>query len=128
MRYDSGYLTRNDKNSKFRGRDSEPGLCMTGSTLLNEIISTGTARVAEYSLSAHTKGREHIHNKVFEELFCLAGMLRIEIAGQEDAMLSAGEKVLIQAGTSHCVNNDGDEAARFLVVQGGGKFDLITAR
>ncbi|MGY8813922.1 MAG: cupin domain-containing protein [Gammaproteobacteria bacterium] len=98
---------------------------MGKSTLLKEIISTNTARVVEYSISARSQGRKHIHNNVFEELFCLIGSLRIEIEGQEDTELTAGEKVLISAGKSHCVNNDSDEEARFLVVQGGGEFNLV---
>jgi quercetin dioxygenase-like cupin family protein len=96
------------------------------STLIKEIISTQTARVAEYLISPQTRGREHIHNQVFEEMFCLQGKLRVERDGQEDTLLSSGDRVLIDAGTKHCVNNDSNEDARFLVVQGGGKFDLST--
>ena len=99
---------------------------MARSTLIKEIISTDTARVAEYSIPARTRGREHAHNTVFEELFCLTGKLRIETAGQEDIHLNSGEKVLISAGTTHCVNNDSDQTARFLVVQGGRGFNIIT--
>ncbi|MGK0298483.1 MAG: quercetin dioxygenase-like cupin family protein, partial [Gammaproteobacteria bacterium] len=79
---------------------------MDKSTLLKEIISTNTARVVEYSIAARSKGREHLHNNVFEELFCLFGTLRIAIEGQTDVELCIGEKVLIPKGKSHCVNND----------------------
>ena len=99
---------------------------MAQSKLIKQIISTDTARVAEYSIPAHSKGRGHRHSQVFEEFFCLVGRLRIEIEGREDALLEAGENVLIPAGTGHCVINDSDETARFLVVQGGGEFDLVT--
>ena len=99
---------------------------MAQSKLIKQIISTDTARVAEYRIPAHSKGRRHRHSQVFEELFCLVGRLRIEIEGRDDALLKAGAKVLIPAGKAHCVNNDSDETARFLVVQGGGEFDLVT--
>jgi quercetin dioxygenase-like cupin family protein len=100
---------------------------IAGSTLIKEIISTENARVAEYSISPRTRGRNHIHRNVFEELFCLSGRLRVEITGHNDHQLNAGDKLLIPAGTRHCIINDSDSDARFLVVQGGGMFDLITS-
>ncbi len=98
---------------------------MNKSTLIKETINTNTARVAEYIIPSNSRGREHIHNNVFEELYCLSGLLRVELSGQADAELKSGDKVFIPQGTKHCITNGSDNEARFLVVQGGGTFDLV---
>jgi quercetin dioxygenase-like cupin family protein len=98
---------------------------MNKSTLIKESIKTNNARVAEYSIPSNSRGRKHIHNNVFEELYCLSGVLRVELSGQADAELNGGDKVFIPQGTKHCITNVSDKDARFLVVQGGGDFDLV---
>ena len=100
---------------------------MNKSTLIKECINTGNARVAEYLIPANSRGHEHIHNNVFEELYCLEGNLRVELNGQDNKEIKAGEKFFISQGIKHCISNVSDKDARFLVVQGGGKFDLISS-
>jgi quercetin dioxygenase-like cupin family protein len=101
---------------------------MNKSTLIKECISTDNARVAEYLIHSNSRGREHIHNDVFEELYCLSGSITVKLDGQEDVVLQGGDKIFIPKGTKHCTRNDTDEDARFLVIQGGGKFDLVTSK
>ncbi len=101
---------------------------MNKSTLIKECINIDSARVAEYLIPANSRGREHIHNDVFEELYCLSGCIKVELDGKEDCVLQGGDKVYIPKGTKHCTRNDTDEDARFLVIQGGGKFDLIASQ
>ncbi|NNE36760.1 MAG: cupin domain-containing protein [Gammaproteobacteria bacterium] len=100
---------------------------MNKSILIKECISTDSARVAEYLIPSNSRGREHIHNDVFEELYCLSGCINVELDGQEDMTLQGGDKVFIPKSTKHCTRNDTDEDARFLVIQGGGKFDLVSS-
>ena len=100
---------------------------MNKSTLIKECINIDNARVAEYQIPSNSRGREHIHNNVFEELYCLSGRITVELEGQDDTVLHGGDKVYIPKGSKHCTRNDTDEDARFLVIQGGGKFDLISS-
>jgi quercetin dioxygenase-like cupin family protein len=93
--------------------------------LIKQIISSDTARVAEYSIAPRGKGHRHLHTNVFEQLYCLSGQLRVEVADQEDALLQTGESVVIPAGKFHCTHNLSDELSRFMVIQGDGSFDIV---
>lgn len=99
---------------------------MKAVSLIKELVSTDTARVAEYRMEPRSTGSRHIHNQVFEEMYCLSGMLRMNLADRETVDLAVGDSVMIPAGTLHCVSNRSDGESRFLVVQGGGSFDLVS--
>jgi quercetin dioxygenase-like cupin family protein len=98
---------------------------MRNVNLIKQIISTDTARVAEYEIAAQTVGSKHRHSNVFEQLYCLTGQLRVEIADQDATILQPGQSVLVPEGKIHCTSNLSDVASRFMVIQGGGQFDIV---
>ncbi|NIN36738.1 MAG: cupin domain-containing protein, partial [Gammaproteobacteria bacterium] len=81
---------------------------MKNVTLIREIINSDNSRVAEYTIQPRTVGSRHLHSKVFEELFCLNGILKLTIADTDEFELQAGDSHLIPAGTLHCISNISD--------------------
>jgi quercetin dioxygenase-like cupin family protein len=98
---------------------------MKNVNLIRELINSNRSRVAEYTIQPRSVGSRHLHTRVFEELFCLSGLLRLTIADSEVYELKPGDSQLIPAGTFHCTSNVSDEPGRFLVVQGDGIFDIV---
>ena len=98
---------------------------MKNVNLIRELIKSDTARVVEYAIQPHSVGSRHLHTHVFEELFCLEGLLNLTIADGELFELKPGDSQLIPAGTFHCISSVSDEPGRFLVVQGEGEFDIV---
>jgi mannose-6-phosphate isomerase-like protein (cupin superfamily) len=98
---------------------------MKNVTLLREIINSGTSRVAEYAIQPQTVGSRHLHTRVFEELFCLNGVLKLTIADSDVFELKPGDSHFIPAGTFHCISSVSDIPGQFLVVQGDGEFDIV---
>jgi len=97
---------------------------MRNVNLIKQIISTDDARVAEYEISAEAIGARHRHSNVFEQLYCLSGQLRVQIADQQDTILKPGESVIVPPGKMHCTSNLSATTSRFMVIQGGGQFDI----
>jgi quercetin dioxygenase-like cupin family protein len=58
----------------------------------------------------------HMHPGAQEILFVIDGKVTVEIEGQPQAVLNAGEIVLIPAEVPHLARNDGSGAAKALVM------------
>jgi quercetin dioxygenase-like cupin family protein len=70
----------------------------------------------------------HYHSESTDHYFVLSGTLGISIRDPEaDHILASGEHWHIAPGRPHLIRNGGSEDCRFLLIQGVGKHDFITA-
>ena len=93
--------------------------------LLEELMSTTTTRVVEFSLDANEIGPWHYHSSVDEYCYCLEGVVVIEQKDKESIALKPGEKLQLAAGDIHRLCNFIAQPSRYLVVQGVGSYDFL---
>ena len=68
----------------------------------------------------------HLHSAVTDWYFVLEGSLSIETRAPSDRqLLTVGSRYSIALKTAHVVANRSDADARFLLVQGVGKYDFL---
>jgi len=73
----------------------------------------------------------HYHTTISDNIFCLEGSIRISLQStDDDEVLAPGQRCEIPARSVHKVANCGTAPARYLIVQGIGKYDriLVNAR
>jgi quercetin dioxygenase-like cupin family protein len=67
----------------------------------------------------------HWHSAVSDEIFCLEGVVEVETRAPRGLhRLAAGERCSVAPKRAHLVRNAGERAARYLIVQGVGRYDF----
>ena len=84
--------------------------------------------VSEITLAPGQEVPWHLHSRVNDVFYGLSGCTAIRIGNREKSRLKPGESITVPARTPHQVECDGDEACRFLIVQGIGEYDFVPTR
>jgi quercetin dioxygenase-like cupin family protein len=92
------------------------------------ILETDTVRVRILVLEGGQATAWHFHTEVTDKMLCLNGRVAVEYLGpQERIELSPGGRCEVSVGRKHRVVNLMNETARYLLVQGVGRYDFKTA-
>jgi len=90
------------------------------------VLETENTKVRVIELSANVKAPWHHHTEVTDNFFCLHGNIEIHIKNPDQVIpLKSGGRCKIEAETVHRVVNNTKEQAKYLLVQGVGKYDFI---
>ena len=85
-------------------------------------------RIQELQISKTQKVPWHYHTNVQDTFYVLVGELRLFLRDpKEDVRLKPGETYAVRAGRPHLVTNPGPTSATFLVLQGIGEYDYVSA-
>lgn len=94
-----------------------------------EIIRTDTTLVRIMELAIGESNAWHYHSEIADFFVCLSGSLQLDTRNPDATiLLQPGETFRVQPPQWHRVLNPGHETARYLLVQGVGKYDFITER
>lgn len=89
------------------------------------ILETENVRVRILVLDAGQATPWHFHSEVTDRMLCLEGRIAIEYQGpQERVELCPGERCEVTVKRLHRVVNLGSEIAKYLLVQGVGRYDF----
>ncbi len=89
------------------------------------ILKTADALVRILILEGGQATSWHFHTEVTDRMFCLEGQIAIEQQGpQERVVLRPGGRCEVTVERVHRVVNLGAEAAKYLLVQGVGRYDF----
>jgi mannose-6-phosphate isomerase-like protein (cupin superfamily) len=92
------------------------------------LIQTDTVRVRVMELLPGDATPWHFHREVTDHMVCLSGVIVVHLK-QPTAMLELqpGHRCTVEVGKVHRVANDSPiETARYLLIQGVGRYDFIT--
>ncbi len=85
-------------------------------------------RINEIQISPSQKVPWHYHNNVQDVFYVLHGRIRIFLRDpKEEVRLGRGETFAVRPKRPHLVINGGDTSATFLVLQGIGDYDFVSA-
>jgi quercetin dioxygenase-like cupin family protein len=89
------------------------------------ILETEHVRVRILALEKGQATPWHFHTEVTDRMLCLEGRIAVEYAApQETAELSPGERCEVTVERVHRVVNLTAETAKYLLVQGVGRYDF----
>ncbi len=91
------------------------------------ILKTDSVRVRIMSLDPREIAEWHYHTQVTDDIFGLTGTILIRWKEpDEEIKLVPGMRCQIKPGKIHQLENVGSEGAKYLLVQGVGKYDFNT--
>lgn len=93
------------------------------------IVAGSDVQVREFTVAPGEEIPWHYHTRVTDWCYCLEGMVRAETRQTEASTvsvqeLSPGQSCHIDAGIIHRLTNGGTDTCRYLLVQGGGRYDF----
>jgi quercetin dioxygenase-like cupin family protein len=89
------------------------------------IVKTDNVRVRVMTLSPRELADWHYHTQVTDDIFCLEGRILVRMQEpDEEIHLSPGQRVRIEPGRNHQLENLNVEGAAYLLVQGIGMYDF----
>jgi len=89
------------------------------------LIDCEEARVRIMTLQGKEEVPWHTHSAVTDNIFCLEGRIGIDLLDPPQTVtLHPGDRCEIACRRPHRVANPGNERARYLLVQGGGRYDF----
>lgn len=89
------------------------------------IVKTNNVRVRVMTLSPRELAAWHYHTQVTDDIFCLDGKIMVRMQEpDEEIRLTPGQRVRVEPGRNHQLENLTDKAASYLLVQGIGKYDF----
>lgn len=89
------------------------------------LIETDNVRVRIMSLDQGQATAWHYHTAVTDKMLCLEGPVAVEYRGPDERVeLRDGENCEVVVGRVHRVVNLADRVARYLLVQGVGRYDF----
>src|SRR5262245_11603702 len=92
-------------------------------------MSDTRARARMFTLAPEQKIPWHHHSEVTDYYFVLRGRLTIKMRTPDKVCeLQAADRHQIEPGTPHLLCNPGAIDCKFLLLQGGGKYDWIAYR
>lgn len=95
------------------------------------VVAGADIQVREFAVACGEEIPWHYHSVVTDWCYCLEGTVRAEIAEAGNTtrpktlMLSPGQSCRIEPGLRHRLTNGGNSLCRYLLVQGGGKYDFF---
>jgi len=92
------------------------------------VLETENSKVRVIELPANVKAPWHYHTEVTDNFFCLEGNIEVHIRNPDQVIrLKPGERCTIETGKTHRVANCTNLRAKYLLVQGVGKYDFINS-
>lgn len=89
------------------------------------LLETEDVRVRIMTLAAGQATAWHFHSQVRDQMLCLEGAISVECQGPEESVqLCRGERCDVDVKRIHRVVNLGSEAAKYLLLQGVGRYDF----
>ena len=89
------------------------------------ILETGSVRVRILVLEAREATAWHFHSEVTDRMLCLQGSIAVEYQDpRESVELVCGERCEVAVTRVHRVVNMTAETAKYLLVQGVGRYDF----
>ena len=89
------------------------------------ILETGSVRVRIMVLDAREATAWHFHSEVTDRMLCLQGSIAVEYQDpRESVELACGERCEVAVTRVHRVVNKSPKAAKYLLVQGVGRYDF----
>ncbi len=89
------------------------------------VAKTDTVRVRIMALESRELADWHFHTEVTDDIFCLTGSIVVHMKEpDEENKLTPGQRCRIKTGRIHQLENAGQAAATYLLVQGIGKYDF----
>ena len=89
------------------------------------ILETGNVRVRILVLDAGEATAWHFHSEVTDRMLCLQGSIAVEYQDpRESVELVCGERCEVAVTRVHRVVNMTPETAKYLLVQGVGRYDF----
>ena len=89
------------------------------------ILETGNVRVRILVLDAREATAWHFHSEVTDRMLCLQGAIAVEFQDpRESVELVCGERCEVAVTRVHRVVNMTPETAKYLLVQGVGRYDF----
>src|SRR5262245_17573779 len=93
---------------------------------IEQIMSDTRARARTFTLAPKQNIPWHHHSEVTDYYFVLRGRLTIKMRTSDKVCeLQAGDRHQLEPGTPHLLCNRGAIDCKFLLLQGGGKYDWI---
>ena len=90
------------------------------------VLETENTKVRIIELLANAEVPWHYHTEVADDCFCLEGFIEVHVKNPDQVIsLKPGERCRIESGREHRVVNSSNDRAKYLLVQGVGKFDFI---
>ena len=85
-------------------------------------------RINELQISPTQKVPWHYHTNIQDTFYVLEGELRLFLREpKEEVRLGPGQTYAVRPGRPHLVTNGGRVSATFLVLQGLGEYDFVSA-
>ena len=85
-------------------------------------------RISELQISPTQQVPWHYHTNIQDTFYVLEGELRLFLREpKEDVRLRPGETYAVRPGRAHLVTNPGTRSTTFLVLQGIGEYDYVSA-
>ncbi len=105
------------------------GVATVGSpiTTVSTLVAENGVRIVEFAIAAGASGPWHHHSHVVEQCCALAGAIVVEREDQSPVRLAPGQRCEIPARVRHRVRNEATEPGGYLVIQGVGEYDFVTA-
>lgn len=96
---------------------------------ISVVFKSPDIQVREYDVLAGQEIPWHTHTRITDHCYCLTGAIAVETregpsAPERKTVLNPGEKCVVTPGVLHRITCARGEAARYLLVQGGGKYDF----
>ncbi len=89
------------------------------------ILETGNVRVRILVLDPGEATAWHFHSEVTDRMLCLQGLIAVEYQGPRQSVeLACGERCEVAVTRVHRVVNMLPETAKYLLVQGVGRYDF----
>lgn len=89
------------------------------------ILETGNVRVRILVLEGREATAWHFHSEVTDRMLCLQGSIAVEYQDPcESIALVCGERCEVAVSRVHRVVNTSPETAKYLLVQGVGRYDF----
>jgi len=90
------------------------------------VLKTEDALVRIIEQKGNSKSPWHYHSEVTDDCFCLEGVIEVHVKNpKQTTSLKPGERCTIKVGEIHRVANCSDKIAKYLLIQGVGKYDFI---
>ena len=94
------------------------------------VVASADIQVREFVVAPNEEIPWHYHSNVTDWCYCLEGKVKAEIREAGSAgdittlVLSPGESCRIEPGITHRLTYGGGVTCRYLLVQGGGRYDF----
>ncbi len=89
------------------------------------LVQTADVRIVEYTLQPGDGNPWHYHSEVSDRVYCLEGLIGVNLRQAPQLVLRPGECHEIPPRTVHYVCNAGTGTSRYLLIQAQGKYDFI---